>query len=87
MSKSKPFNGAPEGAAPAQGYNQGVYDNPPHGVSRGESNNRKGPVFPASNDPHYTQKSEPGNDGHSGLPHKSDGSYRDSSDLKQNPKK
>jgi hypothetical protein len=31
--------------------------------------------------PHYDQKSEPGNDGHSGLPIKSDGSYRDSSDL------
>ncbi len=31
--------------------------------------------------PHYDQKSEPGNDGHSGLPIKSNGSYRDSSDL------
>ena len=31
--------------------------------------------------PHYDQKSEPGNNGHSGLPIKSDGSYRDSSDL------
>lgn len=31
--------------------------------------------------PHYTQKSEEGNDGHSGLPIKSDGSYRESSDL------
>lgn len=37
--------------------------------------------------PHYTQKSEPGNDGHSGLPIKSDGSYRDSSDLKKSTKK
>ena len=37
-----------------------------------ESNNPK---------PHYDQKSEQGNDGHSGLPIKSDGSYRESSDL------
>jgi hypothetical protein len=36
---------------------------------------------------HYDQKSEPGNDGHSGLPIKSDGSYRDVSDLKQPAKK
>ena len=31
--------------------------------------------------PHYDQKSEAGNIGHSGLPIKSDGSYRESSDL------
>jgi hypothetical protein len=31
--------------------------------------------------PHYTQKSEPGNNSHSGLPIKSDGSYGESSDL------
>lgn len=31
--------------------------------------------------PHYTQKSQEGNNGHSGLPIKSDGSYRESSDL------
>ncbi len=31
--------------------------------------------------PQYDQKSEPGNDGYSGLPIKNDGSYRDSSDL------
>jgi hypothetical protein len=30
--------------------------------------------------PHYTQKSE-NSEGHSGLPIKSDGSYRDASDL------
>ena len=31
---AKPFNGAPEGPAPAQDYNQAVHDNPKHGVSR-----------------------------------------------------
>ena len=31
---AKPFNGAPEGPAPAQDYNQSVHDNPKHGVSR-----------------------------------------------------
>ena len=39
------------------------------------------------NKPHHDQKSESGNDGHSGLPIKSDGSYRDSSDLTQPAKK
>lgn len=32
--KPAPFNGGPAGPADAQDFNQGVYDNPKHGVSR-----------------------------------------------------
>ncbi len=47
---SKPFNGAPQGPAPAQGPNQGVYDNPKHGVSRSK------PTPEPTNDGDYDHK-------------------------------
>jgi hypothetical protein len=41
MSTKRPFNGAPEGPAPAQGPNQSVYDNPTHGKSAASSAPKK----------------------------------------------
>jgi len=71
------FNGQNDGAAPAQGPEQiSVYDQPTHKTVQAP----KQATY--SNKPQYDQKSESGNDGHSGLPIKSDGSYRESSDLK-----
>ena len=73
------FNGQNDAPAPAQGYNLSVNDNP---TAKAVPTPKPKPAA-YSDKPHYTQKSEQGNDGHSGLPIKSDGSYRDSSDLKQ----
>ena len=72
---SKSFKGQSTAPAPPQGPNQSVNDRP---------GPKSRPVLkPPTDNQHYTQKSADGNDGHSGLPIKSDGKYRDSSDLKQ----
>ena len=74
---SRAFNGQNDPPAPAQGYNQSVNDNP---TAKAVPPQKPKPAA-YSDKPHYTQKSEAGNDGHSGLPIKSDGSYRETSDL------
>jgi hypothetical protein len=55
MSTKRPFNGAPEGPAPAQDYNQAVHDNPTHGVSRTKSDNHPSKITPNSADPRDDQ--------------------------------
>jgi hypothetical protein len=83
MSK-RAFNGQNDAPAPAQGPEQiSVHDQPTQKAVPAP----KPKPAQYSDKPNYNQKSEAGNDGHSGLPIKSDGSYRDSSDLKQSDKK
>lgn len=100
------FQGQNDGAAPAQDYNQGVYDNPEHGVShhtpapsRGSKSITSNPADPrdAQSIPSRIQEGAVSNprpqgkymghneqlsqndEGHSGLPHLSDGTPRHNS--------
>jgi len=72
---SKAFQGQNDGAAPAQGYNQSVHDNPQHGKSATDAAAPKTPSFDKEQ---YEQQSVH-QGGHSGLPVQPDGKLRPTS--------